>query len=177
MRVSACAGGTPLISESMSKGELSFSKDAAITRVATSASGRKLLELARTGRASQVERVDRAWKKVDSEDETDEAKRLHEQRYLRDPTDTDGSVVIHARLPPEQGAGVLSAIRVGEDLPYVHKRQEKDAAAKRTPSRPYRFPRFHPTTGSVARWPWLRRRCRRRKGPVSNPPDPPSSNK
>ena len=54
----------PQISEAMSKGEVSFSKVRALTRVATPDNEVELLEFARTGSAEKVERVVRGWKRM-----------------------------------------------------------------------------------------------------------------
>ena len=59
----------PLIAEAMSRGELSFSKIRAITRVATPDSERELLEFARAGSAANLERLVRGWKDLSRSDE------------------------------------------------------------------------------------------------------------
>src|SRR5262245_49191663 len=55
----------PRISEAMRLGQLSFAKVRACTRVATRDNEEHLLELARQGTASHLERIVRAWRRVD----------------------------------------------------------------------------------------------------------------
>jgi hypothetical protein len=49
----------------MRKGEISYSKVRALTRVATAATEAELLDFARAGTAMHVERLVRAWRRVD----------------------------------------------------------------------------------------------------------------
>ena len=65
IRVARALANLPLISESMSKGEISYSKVRAVTRVATPNNEEPLLTIALGGTAGQVERIVRAWRKVD----------------------------------------------------------------------------------------------------------------
>ena len=65
MRVARALGQLPQLSEAMRRGELSFAKVRATTRVATPANEEHLLELARQGTASHIEKIVRAWRRVD----------------------------------------------------------------------------------------------------------------
>ena len=72
-----------MLSEAMRRGELSYSKVRALTRVATPANEEELLEFARTGTAAHVERLVRAWRRVDRHDEIEHENRRHASRYLQ----------------------------------------------------------------------------------------------
>ena len=94
----------------MQRGQVSYSKVRALTRVATPESEAALLDVALAGTAVHVEQVTRAWRRVDRAAEIAEDGRRHAHRELRTWTDDDGMVVIRGRLAPEVGAAVLRAL-------------------------------------------------------------------
>ncbi|HLX06301.1 MAG TPA: DUF222 domain-containing protein [Thermoanaerobaculia bacterium] len=57
MRVARALGELPLVSASMRRGEISYSKVRALTRIATPANEQDLLGFARAGTAAHVERL------------------------------------------------------------------------------------------------------------------------
>ena len=94
----------------MQRGQVSYSKVRALTRVATPENEAALLDVALAGTAVHVEQVTRAWRRVDRAAEIAEDGRRHAHRELRTWTDDDGMVVIRGRLAPEVGAAVLRAL-------------------------------------------------------------------
>src|SRR5690606_19448257 len=72
----------PLISDAMARGELSFSKVRALTRVATPDSEAELLTFARAGSAENLERLVRGWRSLllDGEGEARLERRQHARR-------------------------------------------------------------------------------------------------
>ncbi len=110
VRVAHALAELPRLSAAMARGELSFSKVRALTRVATPANEEELLTFAKAGTAAHVEKVVRAWRRVDRLVEQDHAQLRHAGRYLRAYTDEDGMVVVQARLAPEAGAALLRAL-------------------------------------------------------------------
>jgi hypothetical protein len=118
VRVALALPGLPSIAQAFSTGELSFSKVRAMTRVATTTNEARLLELARTSTASQLERVVHGYRRAERNAEAQQAERQHARRELRCYYDEDGSLVIRGRLPPELGALVLKALEAaGDALP------------------------------------------------------------
>jgi 5-methylcytosine-specific restriction endonuclease McrA len=118
VRVALALPGLPGIAQAFSTGELSFSKVRAMTRVATTGNEARLLELARTSTASQLERVVHGYRRAERNAEAQQAERQHARRELRCYYDEDGSLVIRGRLPPELGALVLKALEAaGDGLP------------------------------------------------------------
>jgi hypothetical protein len=69
VRVARALGGLPLLAGALARGELSYSKVRALTRVADPESEARLLVVGREGTAEQVERIVRAWRKVDRQAE------------------------------------------------------------------------------------------------------------
>src|SRR5262249_21741004 len=65
VRVARALGGLPLLAEALARGELSYAKVRALTRVATSETEERLLNVGRAGTAAHVERIVRAWRRVD----------------------------------------------------------------------------------------------------------------
>jgi Domain of unknown function (DUF222)/HNH endonuclease len=113
VRAARALGELPLISEAMRRGEISYSKVRALTRIATPAIEKDLLGFARAGTAVHVERLVRGMRLVDRIAAGNDEKRLHASRYLRAYTDEDGMVVVTARLAPEAGAALLRALDAG----------------------------------------------------------------
>ncbi|HVT58999.1 MAG TPA: DUF222 domain-containing protein, partial [Thermoanaerobaculia bacterium] len=81
VRVARVLAALPRLSESMRRGEISYSKVRALTRIATPANEGDLLSFARAGTAAHVERLVRSMRRVDRSAERDFEKRIHEARY------------------------------------------------------------------------------------------------
>jgi hypothetical protein len=96
---------------SFARGELSYAKVRALTRVATPENEQELLELARACTASQLERSVRAYRRVS----TAEAREQLADAQLSVFWNPDGSLEIHGRLAPEDGALFLRAIEAVRD--------------------------------------------------------------
>ena len=108
VRVARALDSLPLISEAFARGEISYSKVRAITRIATPESERELLMFARHGTTQHLEKIVRGYRRCVP---VEEAEARHERRYVDWRYEEDGSVVIRARLAPEEGAVVIEAIR------------------------------------------------------------------
>jgi hypothetical protein len=131
MRVARALGGLPLLAASMRRGEISYSKVRALTRIATPAIEEELLRFARAGTAAHVERLVRGMRRVDRIASGEAARRrgVEAARYLRAYTDDDGMVVVTGRLAPEAGAALLRALEAGIEALYgPHRLQLADAA-------------------------------------------------
>ncbi len=115
VRTARALSELPKISAAMERGELSFSKVRALTRVATPEKEQELLEFAQAGTTAHVEKLVRLWRRMDRQEEIDEAQAQHEGRKLAVYFDDDGTLVIRGRLAPEAGAAVLRAIEAAED--------------------------------------------------------------
>jgi len=116
VRVARALADLPLLSAAMERGELSFSKVRALSRVASAANEEELLVFAKAGTAAHVEKLVRAWRRVDRLAEAEEERRRHAGRYLHIHGDEDGMVVIHARLDPEAGAVLRRALDAAAQL-------------------------------------------------------------
>jgi hypothetical protein len=65
VRVARALGALPLLARALARGELSYSKVRALTRVATPEAEERLLAVGRAGTAEHVERIVRGWRRVD----------------------------------------------------------------------------------------------------------------
>ena len=130
VRVAQALAALPLISAAMQRGQVSYSKVRALTRVATPESEAALLDVALAGTAVHVEQVTRAWRRVDRAAEIVEDGRRHAHRELRTWVDDDGMVVIRGRLAPEVGAAVLRAFDAASEQLRA---EAADAPAEDTP--------------------------------------------
>src|SRR3990170_3355498 len=112
VRVASRLVELPLVHEAFSRGELSYAKVRALSRVAEPESEAELIELASALTAAQLERAVRAYRRVSSE----EARDLHEDAHLSASWDDDGSLVIRGRLAPEDAALFLRALEAARDV-------------------------------------------------------------
>jgi len=127
VRVAHALKQLPLISTSYATGELSFSKVRAVTRIADPENERDLLDLARYATAAQVEKLVRAYRSVGRQAQREQAAAQHAARELTYYHDEDGSLVIRARLPAEEGAVVLQALNAAMEARYAqHNEAESD---------------------------------------------------
>lgn len=99
----------PLVREAFGSGELSYSKVRAVTRIAAPETEAQLVELARHATGAQVERVVRKYRGALAAT-LGVTQRAHEGRYLRWYWDDDGSLMLRARIPADEGALVLAAL-------------------------------------------------------------------
>ena len=104
VRVARALGTLPGLAQALARGEVSYAKVRAVTRVATPETEERLLNVARAGTADHVERIVRGWRRVDRKAEAQESARRHTSRALHVHQDDDGMVVIRGRLEPEVGA-------------------------------------------------------------------------
>jgi hypothetical protein len=122
VRVARALGSLPRLADALGRGELSYSKVRALTRVATPETEERLLAVGRAGTACHVERIVRGWRRVDRLAEAQETARHHKARALHVYQDEDGMVVIRGRLTPEQGAVVMQALAAAGETLYRRSR-------------------------------------------------------
>ena len=89
VRVARALEHLPILSEAMRKGEVSYSKARALTRIATPETEAELVNLARCGTAADVERIVRACRKYGPKEESRKERHLHAFRYVQVSRDED----------------------------------------------------------------------------------------
>lgn len=117
VRVARALAELPLVSEAMERGQLSYSKVRALTRVATPDTEKSLVDLGRAGTAAHVERVARAWRRIDRTVEAREDELRDAASTVSTHIDENGMYVIRGRLAPEAGEALMKALdAAGERL-------------------------------------------------------------
>ncbi|HEY2780557.1 MAG TPA: DUF222 domain-containing protein [Steroidobacteraceae bacterium] len=110
VRVAHALDGLPKISASMARGELSYSKVRALTRIASSATEDGLLMIALHGTAHHVERLVKHYRRAEHVEELQREDRQAERCRFTSWHDSDGSLVFHGRMPALAGAAFLKAL-------------------------------------------------------------------
>src|SRR5438477_7778397 len=118
VRVARALGALPRLAQALTRGEISYAKVRAVTRVATPDTEERLLAVARAGTAEHVERIVRGWRRVDRQAELRETARQSASRALHVYQDDDGTVVVRGRLTPEAGALLLRALDAARAMLY-----------------------------------------------------------
>src|SRR5579883_3198671 len=103
MRVAIALGSLPAIDDALRRGEVSYSKVRAMTRVATAANESALLQIARASTASQLEAVVSLYRQQQPPPVE------VEKRRMRLRTTADGMVRVDLKLTPDEAALVAKA--------------------------------------------------------------------
>ena len=118
VRVAHALVGLPKIAASMARGELSYSKVRALTRVACPATEDHLLMIALHGTAHHVERLVRGFRRAMDAQELAREAEQHAERSVTYGYSQDGSLILKCRLPAEAGALLIAALDAAmETLP------------------------------------------------------------
>jgi uncharacterized protein DUF222/HNH endonuclease len=141
VRVARALGILPALAEALARGELSYAKVRALTRIATPETEARLLAVGRAGTAAHVESIVRGWRRLDRQAEAREATRQHAGRSLHVHQEEDGTVVLRGRLTPEVGALLLRALDAARETLYQRGRASQAVlpatdAATEAPTRP-----------------------------------------
>src|SRR5499426_2484774 len=122
VRVARALGGLPRLAQALARGQLSYAKVRAITRVATPDTEERLLLIGRAGTAQHVERIVRGWRRMDRKAEIREAEIQHTRRALHVYQDEDGTVTVRGRLAPEIGTLLIRALDSAREALYQRAR-------------------------------------------------------
>jgi Domain of unknown function (DUF222)/HNH endonuclease len=114
VRVARRLAELPLVCEAFGRGELSYSKVRAISRVASRNSESQLLMLAQHATAAQLERLVRGYRGVVAT-QVEQANRTYCERYVDWQWEEDGSLSFRAHLPAEDGALIVKALEAARD--------------------------------------------------------------
>jgi len=140
VRVAHALETLPRLAQALARGELSYAKVRALTRVATPETEERLLRVGRAGTADHVERIVRGWRRMDRKAEAREDARRHACRALHVYQTEDGVVTIRGRLTPEVGAVLVQALNAAREALF-------NRGVSRPSTSPGTFPRRRP------RWP------------------------
>src|SRR5256885_1496177 len=127
VRVAHALGTLPLLARALARGELSYAKVRALTRVATPETEGRLLALGRAGTAAHVERIVRGWRRVDRQAEARGDAPRDESRGRDVCQGGGGNGGFRGRLAPEVGALLVQALAAAREALY--QQQQADALA------------------------------------------------
>ncbi|MBO0767795.1 MAG: DUF222 domain-containing protein [Solirubrobacterales bacterium] len=113
VRTARALQALPLVQETFARGELSYSKVRAITRVANPETEQDLVNLARHATGAQIEKLVRGYAGVISATR-EHAQALEQRQRLDCHWDDQGMLQIEGRLSPEAGAAFLAALETTE---------------------------------------------------------------
>lgn len=124
VRVGRALEDLPQIRAAFRRGQLSYSKVRALTRVANDRSEGDLLELAEHSTAAQLDRIVRGMRHMTTADANEALRKRHLSLWW----EADGSLSINANLPAEEGAAFARALDAMHDL--LRERDAGDDASK-----------------------------------------------
>src|ERR1700733_9972039 len=110
VRVAQALSGLPKIAASMGRGELSYSKVRALSRVACAATEESLLMIALHGTAHHVERLVQGYRRAQEAQALTREAQQHAERGVSYGYAEDGSLILKARLPAPAGALLIQAL-------------------------------------------------------------------
>ena len=119
VRVAHALADLPKISMAFQKGELSYSKVRAMTRIADSGNEDYLLMIAHHGTAHHVEKLVSKFRTAQRLQDAEAVNEQYHNRELSHHYDHDGCLVIKARLPAEQGALIVKALEMAMDREFA----------------------------------------------------------
>src|SRR5215470_799383 len=123
VRVARALATLPALGGALARGELSYAKVRALTRVATPETEARLLTVGRSGTAEHVERIVRGWRRLDQIAMRRQANRQEQDRWLQVRREEDGTVLIRGRLTPEAGELLLRALDAAQEIPHQRRRE------------------------------------------------------
>ena len=133
VRVANALAKLPKMDEKFSKGELSYSKVRAMTRIADETNEDYLLMIAKHGTAHHVEKLVSKYRTAKRVPDASSANEQYRGREVSHYYDHDGCLVIKARFPAEQGALIVKALEMAMDKDFatVETSEPEPIAARR----------------------------------------------
>ena len=132
----------------MRRGQLSYSKVRALTRIATPETDESLVDLGKTGTAAHIEGAVRSWRRIDRTVEANEDELRDASSHVTTHIDENGMFVIRGRLAPEAGELLMKALDAAGRLarhPWAREHQPAPGSAPPT----FLFPRKQPVASSA----------------------------
>jgi len=140
LRVADRLADLPLLDDALRRGEVSYGKLRAITRVATPANEAALLEIARHSSGHQLETVCRKYRSVLRHDADPDPEGDRQRRWIARRDTADGMVRIEAVLHPEEAALVWAALdhRAQQQCRESHRVSAETVSAETSSAHPAR---------------------------------------
>ena len=110
VRVARAIADLPIVDAALSRGQVSYSKIRALTRVATPATEETLLEMACSSTASQLERICRGYRLATRNASDERPEDEPDRRWVRERETDEGLVRFEVQLRPDEAAIVRRAL-------------------------------------------------------------------
>jgi hypothetical protein len=136
-RVARALKHLPMISEAFKKGELSYCKVRAVTRIATPGDEDRFLELARCTTGAQLERLVREYRYTEKNLAAKSAMDAHGERMFYGSFNDDGHYRFRGLLPAEDGALLVAALDAFNDDRRINRRADAFMALVRGETNPF----------------------------------------
>ena len=102
----------------------------ALTRVARPETEKELVELGRAGTAAHIERVVRAWRRIDRSVEAADDELRDASSHVTTHIDENGMFVIRGRLAPEAGEVLMKALDAAGEKLFAGQGEDRPPAGK-----------------------------------------------
>jgi 5-methylcytosine-specific restriction endonuclease McrA len=130
VRVARALVELPVIRAAFERGELTYTKVRALTRVATPACEARLLRLGSVLTAPQLDRALRVYQRVTAA----QAHRQHEYEYVSYYWDDDGTLFLQARLASEDGTLLVKALDAARERIRDQRRKQPPTKTPQPPA-------------------------------------------
>jgi hypothetical protein len=110
VRVARALGELPRIDAALGRGEISYSKVRAMTRVATPENEEMLLEMAYASTGAQLEKICRLYRGVQQAEDGKGTRDVDERRWVTSDRTDDGMMRLTAQLTVDEAGRVMAAI-------------------------------------------------------------------
>ncbi len=131
VRVAQALENLPMVDDAFREGRLSYSKVRAVTRIATPANQKELVEFAAATTAAHVEQYVRSQRQVERLADSRAVLNAHQRRSFTCRTTEDGSLVFEGRLPAEQAAMLRLALE--RAMEWVYREDSQKVPEERPP--------------------------------------------
>jgi hypothetical protein len=133
VRVARALESLPETSAAMARGELSFSKVRALSRIARADTEGDLLEFALVNTAHQLERLVRGWRDLNRTDEARREQLRHAARTFSVFPNDAGMYEVRGTLDPEVGAALMRAVEEAGDALFREEWRRSPLEPETTP--------------------------------------------
>lgn len=151
VRVANALAELPAVSETLSRGQISYSKVRALTRIATPDNEAELLQYAHRSTAADMEELCKEYRQLEKLENPQWPAIQYRMRRLDWYWDEQGMLVIEGRLPPVEGALFIKLLEWQRDQLYREERAKKLEAENSAAPEPHQPEEAAPVTAAERR--------------------------
>src|SRR6056297_2189394 len=125
VRVAHALSELPAVAETLSRGQISYAKVRALTRIATPDNESELLQMAHRSTAADMEQVCKEYRQLEKLQNPAWPAIQYRMRRLGWYWDEEGMLVVEGRLPPAEGALFIKLVESMRDQRYREEQARK----------------------------------------------------